>query len=62
MPSKYLTEDKMAAKQQTPTPIRLPESLKDWVKARAEANLRSVNAEITVLLMKAREIEQQRLA
>ena len=62
MSSQYLIEDNMAAKQQAPTPIRLPESLKDWVKARAEANLRSVNAEITVLLMKVREIEQKHSA
>jgi hypothetical protein len=55
-----LIEDNMAAKQQAPTPIRLPEELKDWIKARADANLRSVNAEITALLMKARESEQRR--
>lgn len=52
----------MATKQQAPTPIRLPEELKEWIKERANANLRSVNAEITALLMKVREIEQQRLA
>lgn len=51
----------MATKQQAPTPIRLPEELKGWLKARAATNLRSVNAEITALLMKAREIEQQQL-
>lgn len=55
-------EDNMATKQQIPTPVRLPQELKDWIKARAEANLRSVNAEITALLMKAREVEQQQLA
>lgn len=48
----------MAAKQQTPTPVRLPEELKDWIKSRAGDNLRSVNAEITALLIRAREIEQ----
>lgn len=52
----------MAKQQQAPTPIRLPDELKDWIKARAGANWRSVNAEITALLMKAREIEQQHLA
>jgi len=48
----------MAAKQQTPTPVRLPQELKDWIKSRAGDNLRSVNAEITALLIKAREIER----
>lgn len=50
----------MAPKQQPPTPVRLPQELKDWIKARAEANLRSMNAEITTLLMRAREIEEKR--
>lgn len=52
----------MANKQQAPTPVRLPPELKDWVKARAEANLRSVNAEITALLLQARDIEQKQAA
>jgi hypothetical protein len=54
-------ETKMATKQQPPTPVRLPQELKDWIKARADANLRSVNAEITALLMRAREIEESQL-
>lgn len=33
-----------------PTPVRLPPDLKDWVKASAAANRRSVNAEILTLL------------
>ncbi len=48
----------MATKQQTPTPVRLPQELKDWIKCRAVSNLRSVNAEITALLLRARELEQ----
>lgn len=52
----------MATKQQTPTPLRLPEELKDWIKRRAGSNLRSVNAEITSLLMRARELEQKQPA
>ena len=52
----------MATKQQAPTPVRLPQELHDWIKARAAANLRSVNAEITALLIKAREIEQRQTA
>jgi hypothetical protein len=54
------SETLMAPKQQAPTPVRLPFELKDWIKARAEANLRSVNAEITALLMRAREMEEKR--
>jgi len=57
-----LIEDNMPTKQQAPTPIRLPEHLKVWIKGRADANLRSVNAEITALLLKAKDIEQQRSA
>jgi hypothetical protein len=49
----------MSFKQQTPTPVRLPKDLKDWVKSRAGANLRSVNGEITALLIRARELEQK---
>ena len=49
----------MTTKQQAPTPLRLPPDLKQWVKARADANLRSVNAEITALLIEARRAEQQ---
>lgn len=52
----------MATKQQAPTPVRLPHELKDWIKWRAEANLRSVNAEITALLLRARELEQNQPA
>lgn len=52
----------MANKQQSPTPVRLPPELKDWLKARAKANVRSVNAEITALLLQAREIEQKQVA
>jgi len=52
----------MANKQQVPTPVRLPPELKDWLKARAKANVRSVNAEIIALLLRAREIEQKQSA
>lgn len=53
---------KLASKQQPPTPVRLPQELKDWIKARADANLRSVNAEITALLIRAREVEEKQPA
>lgn len=52
----------MATKQKPPTPVRLPQELEDWVKSRAAANLRSVNAEITALLIRARELEQKQPA
>lgn len=52
----------MANKQQIPTPVRLPQDLKDWIKSRAGDNLRSMNAEITALLIRAREIEQTKSA
>ena len=52
----------MSTKQQTPTPVRLPSDLKDWIKSRAGANLRSVNGEITALLIRARELEQKQSA
>jgi hypothetical protein len=63
MQAQHLTsETNMAPKQQPPTPVRLPQELKDWVKARAEVNLRSMNAEITALLIWAREMEEKRPA
>jgi hypothetical protein len=40
--------------QLMPTPVRIPPELKEWVKASAEANHRSVNAEIITLLLMAR--------
>lgn len=45
------------SKQKSPMPIRLPDDLQAWVKARAEANIRSVNAEIIALLLQIREAE-----
>jgi hypothetical protein len=38
------------ATQNMPTPVRMPPDLKEWIKAAAEANRRSVNAEILTLL------------
>jgi hypothetical protein len=48
----------MASKQMSPTPIRLPDELKLWIKGRADANLRSVNAEIVAILLRERETEK----
>jgi len=39
----------------TPTALRMPPDLKEWIKASAEANRRSVNAEIVTLLVLAKE-------
>ncbi|GIZ54066.1 Arc family DNA-binding protein [Noviherbaspirillum aridicola] len=47
------------SKQMPPTPVRIPPELKEWVKARAEANLRSVNAEITAILMAERKRQEE---
>lgn len=50
------------SKQQTPTPVRLPDDLKEWVKAAADGNLRSVNAEIVAILMAERKRQEKRSA
>ena len=44
----------MSSNQQHPTPLRMPVDLKEWIKASAEANRRSVNAEILTLLTLAK--------
>jgi hypothetical protein len=45
----------MSANQQHPTPLRMPADLKEWIKVLAKANNRSVNAQIVVLLTRAKE-------
>ena len=40
-----------SSKQIAPTPVRIPPELKAWVQRIAQANLRSVNAEIVAILM-----------
>lgn len=45
----------MSANQQPPTALRMPLDLKDWIKASAQANRRSVNSEILVLLELAKQ-------
>jgi hypothetical protein len=45
----------MVTKQPPPTALRMPPDLKDWIKASARANRRSVNAEIVTLLVLAKE-------
>ena len=39
--------------QSAPTPIRLSFELKLWIRARAKANMRSMNGEIVTMLSKA---------
>lgn len=45
--------------RQAPSPIRLPQELKDWLKHKAVDNRRSFNMELLVRLEKSRELEQQ---
>lgn len=47
-------------KQQAPTPVRMPDDLKKWVKSMAASNLRSVNAEIVAILMEQRQQREKR--
>ncbi len=48
--------------QQHPTPVRMPEALKEWIRASAIANRRSVNAEIVTLLEMAKEQQEKKAA
>ncbi|WP_084635686.1 Arc family DNA-binding protein [Comamonas sp. B-9] len=45
-------------KQRAPSPVRLPEDLKVWLKHRAIDNRRSFNSEITVRLEQSRAAEE----
>ncbi|UJS24794.1 Arc family DNA-binding protein [Thiothrix winogradskyi] len=50
----------MSEKQQiNPFPVRLEPELSQWVKARAKAGDRSMNAELNRLIKQAREAEQK---
>lgn len=51
----------MPKKQKPPLPVRLPDGLKSWLKERATANLRSMNAEITALLLDAKRRSEKNL-
>lgn len=46
-------------KRATPSPIRLPQDLKDWLKHKAIDNRRSFNSEVLVRLEQSRNTEQQ---
>ena len=52
----------MSANQQTPTPLRMPLDLKEWIKAAAKANERSLNAQIVLLLTQAKEQSERTAA
>jgi len=42
-----------------PSPVRLPQELKDWLKRRAIDNRRSMNSEVVARLDESRLREQQ---
>ena len=42
-----------------PTPVRMKECLKQWVKDEAEKNRRSVNSEMIVLIEEAKKAREQ---
>jgi hypothetical protein len=42
--------------------VRVPRDMKDWLKARAEANCRTMNGEILALLKAARQTDQKEAA
>lgn len=35
----------------SPVPVRMPGAVREWLKSRADENLRSMNSEIVALLM-----------
>lgn len=48
------------AKKEMPTPIRLPQDLKRWVRQQAELNNRSMNGEIVNRLEQSRRQQMAR--
>lgn len=43
--------------QLVPSPVRLPQELKDWLRHRAIDNRRSMNSEVTIRLEESRQRE-----
>ena len=41
------------------TPLRLPPALKGWIKDKAASNFRSINAEITAILLEKWKKEKE---
>lgn len=52
----------MPTQQQNPTALRMPQDLKEWIRASAVANRRSVNAEIVTLLEMAKKQQETMVA
>ena len=42
--------------------ISVPVSIREWIKKKSDKNLRSMNAEITLLMMEAKEREEKQKA
>lgn len=45
-------------KNRAPTPVRIPEELKQWLKHKAVDNFRSLNSEIVARLEQSRKAEE----
>lgn len=45
-------------KTRTPTPVRLPDELRQWLKHKAIDNFRSLNGEIVARLEQSRKAEE----
>lgn len=45
-------------KQRPPSPVRIPEGLKQWLKHKAVDNFRSLNSEIVARLEQSRKAEE----
>lgn len=45
-------------KTRAPSPVRLPEDLKQWLKHKAVDNFRSLNSEIIARLEQSRKLEE----
>lgn len=37
-------------KQQSPSPIRMPEDLKEWIRTQSKLSMRSFNMEVVMML------------
>jgi hypothetical protein len=44
----------------SPVPVRMPAELKEWLRLRAESNLRSLNGEIVSMLLEEKRREEDR--
>lgn len=49
-------------KQRAPSPVRIPEELKQWLKHQAVDNFRSLNSEIVSRLEQSRKAEEAKHA